>query len=70
MFEWASAFCTSRCFGWSLPCTALIPFADSVNHDVKSQITFSLIHKGLHLQSANYYLYQNDFDNDSTQSSK
>jgi hypothetical protein len=29
-----SAFCSvvTRCFGWGLPCTTMVPFADFINH--------------------------------------
>ena len=32
--EYIKAYLTviSRCFGWGLPCTTLIPFADCINH--------------------------------------
>ena len=32
--KYISAYLTviSRCFGWGLPCTTLIPFADCINH--------------------------------------
>ena len=39
----------SRCFGWGLPATSMIPLADSINHsDVN--VFFELINKRLHLE--------------------
>ena len=32
-YIWACQFATTRCFGWHLPCTMLIPMVDLVNHD-------------------------------------
>lgn len=32
MFEWAIVFVTTRCFGWGLPSTMLVPLADALNH--------------------------------------
>jgi hypothetical protein len=38
----------TRCFGWGLPRTSMIPFADCINHhNVDS--TYELIHKTYHL---------------------
>lgn len=32
MFVFVYGNVVTRCFGWSLPCTMMVPFADSVNH--------------------------------------
>ena len=32
-FKHASCFVATRCFGWGLPTTIVVPFADNVNHD-------------------------------------
>lgn len=40
----------TRCFGWGLPKTSLIPFADCINHhNVDS--TYDFIHQELHIHS-------------------
>ena len=31
-YLWASQFITTRCFGWNLPCTMLVPMVDCQNH--------------------------------------
>ena len=31
-FTWAFCSAVTRCFGWGLPCTMMIPFADTINH--------------------------------------
>jgi len=38
----------SRCFGWGMPTTAMIPYADNLNHSDKF-IVNETIHKRLHL---------------------
>lgn len=57
---------STRVFGYSIPCTAMIPMADMLNHaDVDVQ--YEVFNKRLHLgdkQSGNYYTrskYMNDF---------
>lgn len=37
----------SRCFGWSLPCTMMIPFADCLNH-FTTDTQYEVYHKNLH----------------------
>ena len=32
-YLWAAQFVTTRCFGWYLPYTMLVPMVDNVNHD-------------------------------------
>lgn len=40
----------TRCFGWGVPKTSLIPFADSINHhNVDS--TYEMLHLQHHLQA-------------------
>lgn len=46
-FTYAFVSVVTRCFGWGLPTTSMIPFADCINHhNVDS--TYELIHKGYH----------------------
>lgn len=40
----------------------MAPFADSLNHDLKSQTNYSFFHKNLHLQSNKIYLHETDFE--------
>jgi len=47
---WMKSFVSvvTRCFGWGLPRTSMIPFADCINHhNVDS--TYELIHTQYHL---------------------
>ena len=61
-FEWAVVFVTTRCFGWGLPSTMLVPFADAINHANESIINYNLFHKNLHLSSNKIYLHETDFE--------
>lgn len=38
LFTKAYTFTISRCFGWTLPTTMLIPFADNFNHSNKNTV--------------------------------
>ena len=64
-YKFYAQVCT-RCFGWGLPSTALIPMADNCNHSDVSVVQ-EIVHKGLHLTSErgeNYFTktkYMNDF---------
>ena len=57
--------CT-RCFGWSMPTTAMIPVADNFNHS-NVQTEFSIFHKKMHLEcnrDSQYFTktrFMNDF---------
>lgn len=62
MFIWAFTFVSSRSFGWGLPSTSLVPFADALNHRDHSHINIALLHKNLHLQSNKIYLHETDFE--------
>lgn len=31
-FYWSNEFVMTRCFGWTLPSTSLVPLADMLNH--------------------------------------
>ena len=46
IFFWSYEFVMTRCYGWSLPSTVLLPLADFINHDSKTGVTHYLIHKG------------------------
>ena len=47
-FDRAYLSVVTRCFGWGLPKTSVIPFADCINHhNVDS--TYELIHQDYHL---------------------
>ncbi|CAD8146494.1 unnamed protein product [Paramecium octaurelia] len=45
-FYWAVECVMSRCFGWSLKSTCIIPIADFLNHSNKA-CTHYMVHKGL-----------------------
>jgi hypothetical protein len=36
IFYWSYQFVMTRCYGWSLPSTCLVPFADMMNHSCES----------------------------------
>lgn len=44
IYFWAYEFTMTRCYGWSLPSTILIPLADFLNHE-KHGVDHYLIHK-------------------------
>jgi outer membrane lipoprotein-sorting protein len=44
-FLWAYDMVASRCFGYSLPSDVIqMPFADYMNHDVESNLTYYTVH--------------------------
>ena len=45
-FYWAIECIMSRCFGWALNSTCLIPIADFLNHSNKA-CTHYMVHSGL-----------------------
>lgn len=47
MYCWANQFVTTRCFGWYMPCTMLVPMADLINHYAQETCTTEIIHLGL-----------------------
>jgi len=49
LYIWAYEFVMTRCYGWSLPSTILIPLADFLNHD-KHGVDHYLIHEGFELK--------------------
>lgn len=57
-FFWLFSCVCSRCFGWGMPTTAMIPMADNLNHAPIS-VQNETIHKKLHLlgsdQEGTYY---------------
>lgn len=44
MFIWAFELVMTRCFGWNLPGTFLVPLVDFFNHD-KRGVNYFLFHK-------------------------
>ena len=52
----------SRCFGYALPCSMLVPLGDCFNHEAASQVNFRMINTALHTQRQEDYLYETDFD--------
>ena len=44
LFIWCFEFAMSRCFGWVLPGTFLIPLADCMNHN-KRGVNYFLFNK-------------------------
>jgi len=75
LFYWSYELVMTRCFGWSLKSTSLVPFADMLNHSNKAA-THYLVHAGiengivfedLHKQKAaeeQYYLKREKLDLD------
>lgn len=49
VFKRYSSLITTRCFGWGLPTSVLIPIADSFNHNPKSFCAIDIVNKRLHL---------------------
>lgn len=51
LYFWAYEFVMTRCYGWSLPSTILIPLADFLNHG-KNGVDHYLIHEKFELDEA------------------
>lgn len=49
IYKHYAAFISTRCFGWGLPTTIVVPVGDSFNHSAKSNNTIDLVNKRLHL---------------------
>jgi hypothetical protein len=62
LYEWAVTFVATRCFGWGLPATMLVPLADQINHQNRAQLTHMILQKNLHLEQNKTYLYATDFE--------
>jgi hypothetical protein len=45
LFEWAAGVVMTRSYGWSLPSTCLVPFADMCNHSAQDSTTHFLVHR-------------------------
>lgn len=45
MFYWSNEFVMTRCFGWTLPSTSLVPMADMLNHSNINPATYHLINR-------------------------
>ena len=61
-----AAFIATRCFGWGLPTTIVVPIADSFNHNPKASNTIDIINKRIHLSQNKIYGYLFNFDADSS----
>ena len=46
LFYWSYELVMTRCFGWSLKSTSIVPFADMLNHSNKAT-THYVIHSGI-----------------------
>ena len=55
----------SRCFGWGLPHTSMIPMADNMNHS-DTNVIFEMITQSVHLQAdfTSSYFSRSKFMND------
>ena len=55
----------SRCFGWGLPTTSMVPMADNFNHSDVSNVQ-EIIHRNLHLDidEENSYFTKTKYMND------
>jgi len=51
LFEQMYNFACTRCFGWTLPSTMMVPLADFLNH-YPSDTQYEIFQKDLHLVSA------------------
>ena len=64
-YKFYAQVCT-RCFGWGLPSTAMIPMADNHNHSDVTVVQ-EIVHKGMHLvadRTSQYFTktkYMNDY---------
>jgi len=64
-YKFYAQVCT-RCFGWGLPSTAMIPMADNCNHSDVTVVQ-EIVHKGMHLtadKNSKYFTktkYMNDY---------
>jgi len=64
-YKFYAQVCT-RCFGWGLPSTAMIPMADNLNHSDVTVVQ-EIVHKYMHLiadRTSNYFTktkYMNDY---------
>jgi hypothetical protein len=50
-YAWAMQFVTTRCFGWYLPHTMLVPMVDCVNHDHREICTTEIMNLRLEKES-------------------
>lgn len=66
LYKRVASFLVTRCFGWGLPTTMIIPIADGVNHSAQSYNTVDMMNKRLHLMQNKIYGYQFNFDADSS----
>lgn len=61
VFVWATSFINSRCFGWGLPATMLVPMADCLNHSPSASFNCEFLEKNLHRQMNKIYLYKHNW---------
>jgi hypothetical protein len=66
LYKRCSSFIATRCFGWGLPTTIVVPIADSFNHSAKTNNILDLVNKRLHLLQNKIYGYHFNFDVDSS----
>jgi hypothetical protein len=60
--RWAATFVVTRRFGWGLPYSCLIPFADMLNHHFDSRVEVDLFHRNLHLTENKIYFNKYNFN--------
>lgn len=66
LYKKVATFISTRCFGWGLPTTFLVPIADSFNHSSKFSNNIDLVNKRLHLAQNKIYAYHFNFDGDTS----
>ena len=49
LYRRCSALIATRCFGWGLPTTIIVPIVDSFNHHAKGTNMIDIVNKRLHL---------------------
>ena len=62
LFLWAMSLLHSRCFGWGLPSSMLVPLADCLNHANRAPLSINLLEKNLHKSMNKIYLYKHNFE--------
>jgi hypothetical protein len=56
LFKKISSIVTTRCFGWSLPCVMVVPFADCLNHS-NCNATNEMFDRVLHFNTQDDHEY-------------
>ena len=62
LYLWAMSTLASRCFGWGLPTTMMVPLADCLNHVRASPMGINLVEKNLHKSMNKIYMYNHQFE--------